>query len=89
MRLVRLAQARHPELEQLDVVLLRRPEDAQQLLCVLFGPAIHLGELKEDLHFAVEDQNQTLSYRRTVSRVLVLGPKRLQDQQRLGRHSGN
>ena len=85
--LVGFAQACHPELEQLDVVLLRCSKDAQELLRVLFGPTIHLGEFKKDLHFAVGNQNQTLSYRSAISRVLVLGPKRLQDQQQLDKQS--
>lgn len=58
MRLVGFAQARHPELEQFDVVLLRRSEDAQELLRVLFGSTVHLGEFKKDLHLAVEKQKR-------------------------------
>lgn len=44
--LVGFAQACHPELEQFDVVLLGRSEDTQELLRVLFGPTVHLGEFE-------------------------------------------
>jgi len=54
--LVGFAQARHPELEQLDIVLFRCSEDTQELLRVLFGPTVHLGEFEKDLHFAEENQ---------------------------------
>lgn len=57
MRLVRLAQASHPEFQKLDVVLLSSSQNAQQFLGVLLGPAVHFGELEEDLHFTTETRN--------------------------------
>lgn len=59
MRFVGFAQTRHPELEQLDIVLLGCSKDTEELLRVLFGPTVHLGEFKEDLHFAEENQTQS------------------------------
>lgn len=56
--LVGFAQACHPEFEQLDIVLLGCSKDTQELLGVLFGSTVHLGEFKKDLHFAVENQTQ-------------------------------
>lgn len=55
--LVRLAQASHPELEKLDVVLLRSSQNAQQFLRIFLGSAVHFSELKEDLHFTAETRN--------------------------------
>lgn len=51
MGLVCLAQASHPELEKLDVVLLSSSQDAQQFLGILLGSAVHFSEFEEDLHF--------------------------------------
>lgn len=51
MRLVRLAQAGHPELEKLDIVLLCSSQNAQQFLGILLGSAVHFSEFKEDFHF--------------------------------------
>lgn len=56
MRLVGLAQARHPELEELHVVLFGGSQDAEQLLGVFLGPAVHFGELEENFHFTAQDQ---------------------------------
>lgn len=54
MRLVCFAQASHPELEELDIVFLSCPQNAQQFLSVLLGSTVHFGEFKEDLHFTAE-----------------------------------
>lgn len=51
MRLVCLAQAGHPELEKLDIVLLCSSQNAQQFLGILLGSAVHFSEFKEDFHF--------------------------------------
>lgn len=60
--LVRLAQASHPELEKLDVVLLWSSQNAQQLLGILLGSAVHFSEFKEDLHFTAETRNSCHYY---------------------------
>lgn len=57
MGLVRLAQASHPELEKLDVVLLCSSQNAQQFLGILLGSAVHFCEFEEDLHFTAETRN--------------------------------
>lgn len=57
MGLVCLAQASHPELEKLDVVLLSSAQDAQQFLGILLGSAVHFSEFEEDLHFTMGTRN--------------------------------
>lgn len=62
MGLVSLAQASHPELEKLDVVLLCSSQNAQQFLGILLGSAVHFSEFKEDLHFTAETRNSCHYY---------------------------
>lgn len=58
MRLVRLAEACHPELEELHVVLLGGSQNAQQFLGVFLRSAVHFGELEEDLYFTAKGNKQ-------------------------------
>lgn len=87
MRLVGFAQARHPELEQLDVVLLRRPKNTQELLRVLFGATVHLGEFEKDLHFAEGNQkHNTQTPQQNHSTVQVPRPEAPRPAHRAAAH---